>query len=66
MQVVVNGKATEVRDGAVVPDVLDQLGLTGQRLALLLDGEVVRKADFPQTRLNEGAVVEIIQMVGGG
>jgi sulfur carrier protein len=66
MQVVVNGNATEVRTGAAVPELLEKLGLTGQRLAVLLDGEVVRKADFSQTPLNEGAVVEIIQMVGGG
>jgi sulfur carrier protein len=66
MQVVVNGNATEVRTGSTVPELIEQLGLTGQRLALLLNGEVVRKADFPQTFLTEGAVVEIIQMVGGG
>lgn len=66
MQVVVNGKATEISEGAAVTDLLDQLGLTGQRLAVLLDNEVVRKADFSQTRLREGAGVEIVQMVGGG
>ncbi len=66
MQVVVNGKASELRDGAAVSELLEQLGLTGQRLAVLLDGEVVRKADFTQTVLSEGAVVEIVQMVGGG
>jgi sulfur carrier protein len=66
MQVVVNGKATEIRERATVTDLLDQLGLTGQRLAVLLDNEVVRKAEFSQTRLRQGAVVEIVQMVGGG
>ncbi len=66
MNIIVNGKPHDAPDEATVVELLESLELTGQRLALLLDDEVVRKAEFPNTRLQEGSCVEIVQMVGGG
>jgi thiamine biosynthesis protein ThiS len=40
--------------------------LTGKKVAVMVDNDVVRKADFPQHKLTEGARVDIISMVGGG
>jgi thiamine biosynthesis protein ThiS len=67
MQITVNGEPfDEAREGWKVADLLTQQGLATQRLAVLLDDEVVRRADFGQTLLREGCRVEIVQMVGGG
>lgn len=67
MQITLNGQPfDQARDGWSVADLLTQQGLAGQRLAVLLDDEVVRRADFGQTALREGCHVEIVQMVGGG
>lgn len=66
MQITLNGKPHETSEGATLTQLIDQLDLTGRRIAVLLDDEVVRKADFESTTLAEGCRVEMITMVGGG
>lgn len=66
MQVTLNGRPYEADENVSIESLLEKLDLSGQRLALLLDDEVVRKASFPDVRLSEGCRVEIVQMVGGG
>ena len=67
MHMTLNGEPfDQAREGWSVADLLTHQGLATQRLALLLDDEVVRRANFGQTPLREGCRVEIVQMVGGG
>ncbi|MFW6303885.1 MAG: sulfur carrier protein ThiS [Candidatus Sumerlaeota bacterium] len=66
MHIVVNDKNLETSNEATVDLLIEELDLTGRKLAVMVDGEVVRKADFAATRLTEGCKVEIISMVGGG
>jgi len=66
MHITLNGKDHTTPDKATLQDLLDALELTGQRVAVLLDDEVVRKANLPDTPLTEGCSVELVQMVGGG
>lgn len=68
MNIVVNGKHREVSSDAALVDVLG-LG-PGERpargIAVALDGSVVPRAQVNQTRLHEGARVEIVTAVQGG
>jgi sulfur carrier protein len=66
MQVWINGAAHEVPVGAQVVAVLEVLGLPGPGVAVAVDGELVRKADWPRTPLAEGARVEVVTAVQGG
>jgi thiamine biosynthesis protein ThiS len=45
---------------------LESLELDPSRVAVELDGRIVKKEEWPQTRLHEGARLEIVQFVGGG
>lgn len=47
-------------------DLIALLGLAHERLAVELNREIVRHADWPRTMLAEGDRVEIIHFVGGG
>jgi sulfur carrier protein len=42
------------------------LGLTGKRLAIERNGEIVPRSTFAQTELNDGDKLEIVGAVGGG
>ena len=66
MHITVNGSATEVDPALSVSGLLDQLALTGKRIAVERNGEVVPKSLHPTTRLAEGDRLEIIVAVGGG
>ncbi|WP_214403320.1 sulfur carrier protein ThiS [Pseudonocardia lacus] len=66
MQVWINGAGHELPAGARVAAVLDVLGLPGRGVAVAVDGELVRRADWPMTPLAEGARVEVVTAVQGG
>jgi sulfur carrier protein len=66
MQVWINGSACELAPGAVVPDALAAIGAPLTGVAVAVDGSVVRRADWPDTRLRDGARVEVLTAVQGG
>jgi thiamine biosynthesis protein ThiS len=49
-----------------VADVLNHLNIARERVAVVVNEQVVRRANLESTPLNEGDVIEIITMVGGG
>lgn len=65
MKVVANGTERELREGTL-PELLAQLGAPEQGVAVAVDGQVVTRADWPTTRLREGARVEVLTAVQGG
>jgi sulfur carrier protein len=64
----VNGKAAELPDEATVADAVKAVGVDGERrgVAVAVDGEVVRSADWERTPLNERQAVEVVRAVQGG
>ncbi len=66
MQIVINGDAETIDDGAAISDLLDKFGLTPQRVAVEVNEALVPRAGFPETSLHEGDRVEIVTLVGGG
>jgi sulfur carrier protein len=68
MIVELNGKPTELPDGATVADAVNELGADGRErgIAVAVDGDVVRRADWEGTTLRERQTVEIVQAVQGG
>lgn len=66
MLVVVNGTERELVEGATVVSVLDVLGAPRTGIAVALDGEVVPRAEWDETVLPKGSVVEVLTAVQGG
>ncbi len=68
MNVTVNGEARELAPGATVASVLELLDLApGARgVAVALDGEVVSRSEWVQTRIGDGAQIEVVAAIQGG
>ena len=66
MQIHVNGERRELKDESQLSDLLQELSLAPERVAVELNHEVVRRSDWPNTILKEGDRVEIVHFVGGG
>ncbi len=66
MQIAVNGELREIPEGTTIVGLLQLLSLPPARLAVELDREIVKQADWAARVLQPGARVEIVHFVGGG
>jgi thiamine biosynthesis protein ThiS len=66
LRIEVNGESREVEPGTTLGELVNQLALAPTRLAIERNREVVRRIDWPQTKLSEGDRIEIVHFVGGG
>lgn len=66
MRVELNGEAKELSEGTTLLSLIEQLSLAPERVAVELNRDVVRRADWAATCLNDGDRVEIVHFVGGG
>jgi sulfur carrier protein len=62
---VVNGVRREVTDGLTVAALVAELAIRG-RVAVELNGEVLRQAQHPEVHLHDGDALEVVTFVGGG
>jgi sulfur carrier protein len=66
MQIQVNGSPAEVAEPCTLSALIETLELTGRRLAIEINEELVPRSLFGTRRLAPGDRVEIIHAVGGG
>lgn len=66
MQVVINGRQHEIPEGQTVQGLLEWLELDPSRVAVELDGLIVKPPGWPSRILASGARLEIVHFVGGG
>jgi sulfur carrier protein len=67
IQITINGKAREFEPTiSTLADLVEKLGLTGKRLAIERNGEIVPKSTFATVQLQQGDRLEIVGAVGGG
>lgn len=66
MRLIVNGEEFEHRGEGDLASLLQQLGADGDRVATMLNHEVIRKDDRPVTKLDDGDRVEVLIFAGGG
>jgi thiamine biosynthesis protein ThiS len=62
----INGKQVELEQPTRLLDYLDHLGVNPRAIAIEHNGVIIERADYEQTVLRAGDVVEIVRMVGGG
>jgi thiamine biosynthesis protein ThiS len=66
MRLRINGKEQETPALATLADLAQWLELPAFGSAVELNGQVVRKADYPASGLRDGDQLEVVRLVGGG
>jgi thiamine biosynthesis protein ThiS len=66
MQVMLNGEARDVRDGSTVAQLLDELAIGRERVAVEMNLAIVPKSEYDSRTLVGGDRIEIVHFVGGG
>ncbi|WP_018604436.1 sulfur carrier protein ThiS [Uliginosibacterium gangwonense] len=66
LHISINGESREFSAAMTLAALLDELGLTGKRVAIERNGEIVPKGLHASTQLAEGDALEIVVAVGGG
>lgn len=67
IQLIINGNPRQFDTSRLnVAELVDKLGLTGKRLAIECNGEIVPRSQFAESPLQDGDKLEIVGAVGGG
>ncbi|PTQ72902.1 sulfur carrier protein ThiS [Pseudomonas sp. GV071] len=66
MRIQLNGESFELADGQTVADLLVRLDLTGRRVAVELNLDIVPRSQHGETVLREGDTLEVVHAIGGG
>lgn len=66
IEITVNGEAKRVPAGSTVEQLIEQLDLPRQRVAIELNQQVVRRAEWGTAVVSEGDRLEVVHFVGGG
>jgi len=62
----INGEVRQFDNSISVATLLEQMQLTGKRIALERNGEILPRGQFNQQLLADGDQLEIVVAVGGG
>ena len=66
MTLTINGEAREFTSVSTLAELVAQLDMKPDRVAVELNRELVRRDRWPATQLAEGDKLEIVHFVGGG
>jgi len=66
MQIYLNGEARDLPDDTTAAALVESLGLTGKRIAMEINMEIVPRSQYATHRLQPGDKVEVVQAIGGG
>jgi sulfur carrier protein len=64
--IVVNGERCELAPGTTVAALVSSMGMPPRGVAVALDGEVVRRGDWDEREVPDGARVEVLTAMQGG
>jgi thiamine biosynthesis protein ThiS len=66
MKIVLNGDAYEVAGPLTLTALLDLLNVDPRRVAVEHNLNVVKRANYDSTQIQEGDQIEVVNFVGGG
>ena len=66
MRVYLNGESKSVSDSLTLADLIDELNLPAQRIAVELNRTVIRRSEWANIKIAEDDRIEIVHFVGGG
>ena len=66
MKITLNGEACQCKEPTTIQSIIEQRELSGKRIAVEVNMEIVPRSQFATHRLQEGDRVEIVHAIGGG
>jgi sulfur carrier protein len=66
MRLTVNGELFESSDAETLAGLLGELAIEPERVAVMVNESIIRRADYLSFRLKENDTIEIVNFVGGG
>jgi thiamine biosynthesis protein ThiS len=66
VQIQINGESRTTPPDTTIADLLRELEIRSERVAVELNLEILDRSDFGQRRLKEGDRIEILSFIGGG
>lgn len=66
MEIFVNGESRQVQESYSLIQLLEEMDLSGKRLALEINEEIVPKSRHADYLISAGDKVEIVNAIGGG
>ena len=66
LNVTINGESRQFQRPLRVEELVSELGLTGKRIAIERNGEIVPRSEFGARSIVDGDRLEIVVAVGGG
>lgn len=66
MQILINGKIKTIREQLTAQQLLQELGIAQQKLALEINQEIVPRSTLSEHIIQPGDKIEIIHAIGGG
>lgn len=62
----INGETRQFPQSISIAALIEEMGLTGKRIALERNGEIVPRSTFADQQLADGDRLEVVVAVGGG
>lgn len=66
MQITVNGETRTAPEELTAAQLVEELGLAGQRIAMEVNQEILPRSRYGTHRLQAGDRIEIVRAIGGG
>ena len=66
MTLTINGEPRGFENLSSLAELIDTLGIKGDRVAVELNRNLVSRAEWPTTAVRDGDRLEIVHFVGGG
>ncbi|AWM79488.1 thiamine biosynthesis protein ThiS [Gammaproteobacteria bacterium ESL0073] len=66
MNIYINEKPHVLTAPTTLTELIEQLGLTGKRIAIELNQEIAPRSQYSQITLQENDQLEIVHAIGGG
>ena len=67
IEIKINGNIERIEDDSTLDSYLQILGLQDRKaIAIALNGEVIPREQFSQTKISVGDSLEIVRAIGGG
>ncbi len=62
----INGKEVALEQEITLDDLMESQGFDIRKIAVMKNGEIIPKADYSQTIVNNEDSLEVVSFVGGG
>ena len=62
----INGKEIKLENETVLSGILEDQGFNRLKIAVMKNGDIVPKAEYDKTLINDNDSLEVVSFVGGG